>query len=198
MAQYFSVFFHLNTIYLCLLMGRYYYGTISGKFWFAVQSSDDAEHFKEGDGPHYTVNYLACGCQVNDDDEPYCKSCYESYAEHRDDANYCDEDTDDEEIEKAQPSLADEDRIQYYCDETDVAYIQTVLAELKMRLEGIDVYPERMNWRILNPDDVDGIQYAIDIPEFCPNEKLLARLCLGKQILYAIVKTGSCNMDCEL
>jgi len=26
-------------------MGRYYTGDIEGKFWFAVQSSDDAEHF---------------------------------------------------------------------------------------------------------------------------------------------------------
>ena len=26
-------------------MGRYYDGDIEGKFWFAVQSSDDGEHF---------------------------------------------------------------------------------------------------------------------------------------------------------
>jgi len=26
-------------------MGRYYQGDIEGKFWFAVQSSDDANHF---------------------------------------------------------------------------------------------------------------------------------------------------------
>ena len=26
-------------------MGRYYQGDISGKFWFGVQSSDDANHF---------------------------------------------------------------------------------------------------------------------------------------------------------
>jgi len=26
-------------------MGRFYSGDIEGKFWFAVQSSDDAEHF---------------------------------------------------------------------------------------------------------------------------------------------------------
>jgi len=33
-------------------MGRYYSGDIEGKFWFAVQSSDDAEHFGvEGNHP---------------------------------------------------------------------------------------------------------------------------------------------------
>ena len=26
-------------------MGRYYGGDIEGKFWFGVQSSDDADHF---------------------------------------------------------------------------------------------------------------------------------------------------------
>jgi len=26
-------------------MGRYYTGDIVGKFWFAIQSSDDASHF---------------------------------------------------------------------------------------------------------------------------------------------------------
>ena len=31
-------------------MGRYYSGDIEGKFWFAVQSSDDADNFGvEGD-----------------------------------------------------------------------------------------------------------------------------------------------------
>lgn len=30
-------------------MGRYYNGTISGKFWFAIQSSDDASNFKPAD-----------------------------------------------------------------------------------------------------------------------------------------------------
>lgn len=35
-------------------MGRYYNGDIEGKFWFAVQSSDDADFFGvEGVRPHY-------------------------------------------------------------------------------------------------------------------------------------------------
>jgi len=35
-------------------MGRYYSGDIEGKFWFAVQSSDDADNF----GVEGTSNYL--------------------------------------------------------------------------------------------------------------------------------------------
>ena len=34
-------------------MGRYYNGDIEGKFWFGVQSSDDADFFgKEGEPSH--------------------------------------------------------------------------------------------------------------------------------------------------
>jgi len=37
-------------------MGRYYHGDIEGKFWFAVQSSNDADFFGvEGEATH--VNY---------------------------------------------------------------------------------------------------------------------------------------------
>ena len=43
-------------------MGRYYDGTIYGKFWFGVQSSDDASNFKSenfGKNPYYfTGRYL--------------------------------------------------------------------------------------------------------------------------------------------
>lgn len=37
-------------------MGRYYSGDIEGKFWFAVQSSDDADFFGVEGQPNY-LNY---------------------------------------------------------------------------------------------------------------------------------------------
>lgn len=40
-------------------MGRYYNGDINGKFWFAVQNSDDAEQFgASGSEPNH-INYYA-------------------------------------------------------------------------------------------------------------------------------------------
>ena len=40
-------------------MGRYYNGDIEGKFWFAVQSSDDADFFgSEGCEPNYLDYYF--------------------------------------------------------------------------------------------------------------------------------------------
>jgi len=41
-------------------MGRYYDGDIEGKFWFAVQNSDDGEHFgAEEQGSNYIEYYLS-------------------------------------------------------------------------------------------------------------------------------------------
>jgi hypothetical protein len=40
-------------------MGRYYYGDIDGKFWFAVQSSDAADRFGvKGSEPNYIEYYF--------------------------------------------------------------------------------------------------------------------------------------------
>ena len=38
-------------------MGRYYSGDIEGKFWFAVQSSTDAEHFGAYESGGDYINY---------------------------------------------------------------------------------------------------------------------------------------------
>ncbi len=38
-------------------MGRYYRGDIEGKFWFAVQSSDDADFFGSKGEPPNTLEY---------------------------------------------------------------------------------------------------------------------------------------------
>ena len=37
-------------------MGRYYQGDIEGKFWFGIQSSDDADHFGDIGEPN-EINY---------------------------------------------------------------------------------------------------------------------------------------------
>jgi hypothetical protein len=39
-------------------MGRYYSGDIEGKFWFGVQSSDDADHFGVAGEPRYLCYYF--------------------------------------------------------------------------------------------------------------------------------------------
>ena len=61
-------------------MGRYYNGDIEGKFWFGVQSSDDAEFFgKEGEPSH--INYY-----YDEEDlttiEKQLKCCKETLGRH--------------------------------------------------------------------------------------------------------------------
>jgi hypothetical protein len=54
-------------------MGRYYYGNISGKFWFGIQSSLDPQNL----GCTYTnlYEYQICGCICDDKNISYCMSC---------------------------------------------------------------------------------------------------------------------------
>ena len=61
-------------------MGRYYNGDIEGKFWFGVQSSDDADFFgKEGEASH--INYY-----YDEEDlttiEKQLKFCEETLGKH--------------------------------------------------------------------------------------------------------------------
>ena len=71
-------------------MGRFYYGDICGKFWFACQPSDDATDL--GGDMELMYRFYVCGCEYNfieklDDaqevyNEDYCSSCFSSYKEH--------------------------------------------------------------------------------------------------------------------
>tara|TARA_R110002012_G_scaffold250884_2_gene428822 strand:+ start:160 stop:531 length:372 start_codon:yes stop_codon:yes gene_type:complete len=48
-------------------MGRRYTGDIDGKFWFAVQDSDDADFFGvQGKQPDYLEYYFDKDCNLND------------------------------------------------------------------------------------------------------------------------------------
>mgnify|MGYP003126828350 CR=1 FL=1 len=68
-------------------MGRYYSGDIDGKFWLAVQPSDDADYFGvKGKRPNLLEYWY------EDDDLPIvkesienCKNCLGDYKEHLDD-----------------------------------------------------------------------------------------------------------------
>lgn len=60
-------------------MGRFYSGDIEGKFWFGVQSSDDASAF--GGDEIYIDSY---GEEVDEDDEDMSEIAYSFRKEHLD------------------------------------------------------------------------------------------------------------------
>ena len=67
-------------------MGRYYNGDIEGKFWFAVQSSDDASHFG---GTQSEPNHLNYSFQTDDIDDikSGIKTCVDYLGEYKEQLN---------------------------------------------------------------------------------------------------------------
>ena len=62
-------------------MGRYYTGQISGKFWFGIQDSTDADFF----GTEYSdvFSFYVCGCEYfTGESKEYCDGCFGSLEEH--------------------------------------------------------------------------------------------------------------------
>jgi len=70
-------------------MGRFYHGSIEGKFWFGVQSSDDISNLVTIK-PEMSYSWKACHCcaefeidiDIDNNEDKYCKDCYESKEEH--------------------------------------------------------------------------------------------------------------------
>ena len=60
-------------------MGRYYHGDIEGKFWFAVQSSDDGEYFgMEEQEPSY-IPYYSDDLDLAEEGVEECKEKLRGY-----------------------------------------------------------------------------------------------------------------------
>lgn len=66
-------------------MGREYFGDISGKFGFGVQSSCDIQNLISTIEYEQEYVWYGCGCTVDDPDSTtltYCRNCYEEYEQH--------------------------------------------------------------------------------------------------------------------
>jgi len=177
-------------------MGRHYFGQISGKFWFGFQNSDDATCFGVDSKP--VRNFYVCCCEIDNENdlagEIYCTDCYSSYEEH------C-QAMIDEDIE-----LYDEDDVDgtWYTSDSEITYhfdashIDIVEKNIKI-IEGIfEGYVNDSNYIII--DDGDEITYDYTTPSNISafDMEFIARLCLGKQILYCLRKNGECFFTAEL
>jgi hypothetical protein len=175
-------------------MGRYYHGTISGKFWFAIQSSSDPTSFKDPSNfvtPEEEYAYYFCGCSLENKDELYCSNCYSSYDEHY-------EDYDNDSIIKGELLACPSNYISYSFDESELDFVSNKLIELENEI-GIDVI-SKLNFTI---DEENEFEYEIeDINEINDENKntseLIARWCLGQQIKKALENCCECNISCEL
>ena len=165
-------------------MGRYYEGDISGKFWFGIQNSNDISNLCDAEYEH---GYCwSCGCDANLDDianYKYCINCYQSLEEHQQDlADY-------EEI------YSEIEYIHYYLEKS------IDQKEIEISLNVIEAVLDTKLFEIIFGKDTDqSLYYLLNISDENwkkIDKELLARYCLGKQILKCFEYKESCYVECE-
>ena len=188
-------------------MGRYYYGSIEGKFWFGIQTSGDISNLVTIT-PEICYLWKVCSCSANID-EGYCNDCYDSKEEHH--HAVVDEDSEDED-----DSLYIEADMVSYRVKKDTHYkeLKTNMDALRLKIEP-EIIAEfdkiEQNDEILNAfTGVFGkMEKQLNIIEKKQNEviesslhndrnELVARYTIGYQLEYCLRTTDEdCYVDCE-
>jgi hypothetical protein len=177
-------------------MGRYYYGTISGKFWYGVQCSHDASSFKDPMTfilPKEYYSYYGCGCEVEEETYTYCHNCYSDYDSHINSL-------DDYDIKCIKDGLIayPSNHAKYEFDISELYYIKNILQQLENDI-GKDII-EKIHLVIYEEEKEFEYDLEIDAINNLDDNKneLIARWCFGKQIEKALINTGYCYINCEL
>jgi len=176
-------------------MGRFYNGDIEGKFWFAVQDSNDIENLVTVVSNVY-YSWKSCNCSA-EIDEKYCRQCYQNIDEHIEAAI--------EEEEYEDECLYYEECCQGYSLDKCTHYEELVknMENLKKEIpeEIIKEFEKiEQNDKIL--DAFTGVFNQIHPLINSDSDKkkisvLVARYTLGYQIEYCLRTTESCNINCE-
>jgi hypothetical protein len=112
-------------------MGRYYFGTISGKFWVCIQDSDDASYFKSPiifSTPLKCFEYMGCCCFVKDIYDLYCTKCYNSFEEH---VESIEDEYLLEDIKRSNDLIYQNNYIKYYFENFELKYVKNKLNKLE-------------------------------------------------------------------
>jgi len=184
-------------------MGRYYSGSIAGKFWFGVQDSDDATKF--GGKLIKDYQYLCCTCGVESDDEndnTYCDGCYESYEKHFDDA-----------VEKGHVEQDQKDEPKILIEEMDGSFYVTFEEEQLEEVQGHIADLEKVVSKFVASFTMNAdseYEYKLKLHEEYEDAdgnftnkitrdetELLARWCLAKQVEKCLIDNGECGFTCE-
>ncbi len=171
-------------------MVRQYHGTIEGIFW-SFQDSYDPSHFKPNDfiQPKTYCVYYCCNCIVTDMEEKFCINCYINYENH-----YNNLDVNDKYYITDNFLGFECNSIIYTFDFNDLELIKEKLNELKTQLGEYIISNLNLQicdtYYIINDKLLDITNNNI--------KKLIARYCLGKHILYAIINYNTCSIKCDL
>ncbi len=207
-------------------MGRYYFGTISGKF-VGNQGADDIKFFKSPiifSAPLRCYEYMKCSCFVKDIYSLYCINCYDSLEHQMEDF-----DEDDVDEYKANGGLIYEScLVKFNFDKYELEYIQNKLKELEEKINKnskIDII-KKLNINIFNnskskknktdssetdssetdssetdsSDDEPSFEYSIndDGMNFSDKKyKYILTWCIGKQIEHSLKELGYSEIYCE-
>ncbi len=204
-------------------MGRYYHGTISGKFVCAVQSSYDPSLFKDPELyeiPNEYYLYYVCKCLLENDNNLFCNQCYTNYEDHYDNIDESDKQDINNRINENKNS--DDTKllaypsgyIKYQFDTSDLNYLEQKLNQIEAEI-GYDII-NNLDFTIKEEDN-DEFEYNLDDNNSYDNnsydnnsydnnseeltsdkEVLIASWCIGKQIKKAIEVVGNCEIFCEL
>lgn len=177
-------------------MGRYYHGTIAGKFWCTIQSSYDPDFFKsQPDSCTDVKQYYSCTCYVENDKKLFCIECYSNYDDHY---NSLDE-IDKSDFEYGKSISYQTNQVKYTFDSDDLEFIDKTLNDLEKQI-GSNVIDD-LDYTI---DEESDFEYDINNDIFDKYEKdqdfleLIARWCIGQQIKKAIEVNGDCDVFCEV
>ncbi len=183
-------------------MGRFYSGDIEGKFWFAVQDSNDIENLVNIT-PNIEYAWKACNCFAEIDDDDYCSCCYDTKEDHINDA-----------IEQGEY----EEKCLYY-EDGSIGYSLDKETHYEELLDNMNKLKTQIGEEIIK--EFDKIEQTDDIMNaftgvfnkvlpFINNMKeeekekrqklavLVARYTLGYQIEYCLRTNDSCNVNCEI
>ena len=160
-------------------MGRYYYGNITGKFWFAVQSSSPMKQFGAVELKS-RIEYLVCGCGCEFDgdapsDNAYCSECYESHEQHL--AEVVEQEADDE--------ITETWRANEGCGEWEFAredFELNGIAFINQHQEFFDRHVASITFNKEDSYDYDFEYTEGGDPLTKEEDELLADLCMLKQI----------------
>ena len=181
------------------VMGRCYYGSIEGKFWFGCQSSCVLQFRYNFDELPADRVWRVCGCYINqcempvDEEVEYCEECYDSREQHIEDIMDCD-------IEEGEEfdgvMTLEEEQSLNVCLENNEENQEMVREKIQELEEQI-----RESFNITDIGDAIGFEigsnphfewgYECDsgkLQELCPsgdNDKmeLIADWCIGKQLI---------------
>ena len=186
-------------------MGRYYFGTINGKYWGQFISSDPS-NFKDPNnfnGPSKCNEYMGCCCIVKYNNQLYCKKCYNCIEDHIKQLKNDDEDMYD--IYKETNSLISETNLyRYYFDKSELENIQTKITKLEDQIGRNNINKLEIVLFDSHKDN-NGMEPSYDYEineDFIKdlNDKqvsLIFRWCLGKQIEISIKELNYCEIFTE-